>query len=97
MSLSSAFLRSLLLTGFLSFVTPTLLLGATIASFAIVGYLPFLETTSQSCIDQILKFLATFGSGNALHGILIIGVTCSLVGTLFDACTFYRYQNLRGD
>jgi hypothetical protein len=97
MSISSAFLRSLLLTSFLSFVTPTLLLGATIVSFAVVGYLPFLESVSRLCIDQILKFLETFGSGNALHGILIIAMTCSLVGTLFDACTFYRYQNLRGD
>lgn len=97
MSISSALLRSLLLTSFLSFAAPTLLLGGAIASLTVMGYLPFLEAVSRFGADQLWQFLTTFGSGNALHGILVIGCTCSLVGALFDACTFYRYQNLRGD
>jgi hypothetical protein len=28
---------------------------------------------------------------------VVIGLTCSFVGALFDTYAFYRYQNLRGD
>jgi hypothetical protein len=97
MSISSAFLRSLLLTSLLSFAAPTFLLGSAIASLTVIGYVPFLGSIGQFGVDQLWQFLMTFGSGNAFHGILVIGCTCSLVGALFDACTFYRYQNLRGD
>jgi hypothetical protein len=97
MSSSSAFLRSLLLASFVSFALPVLLVGGAIVTLILVGYLPLLDAFSQFCLAQLLNFLTTFGSGSALHGVLVIGFTCALVGALFDAYTFYRYQNFRGD
>jgi len=42
----------------------------------------------------LLSFLAVFGTGSPLEGVLVIGMTCSIVGALFDTYAFYRYQSL---
>ena len=89
------FLRSLLLTIIFSFVAPMLLVGVALVSFSLIGYIPGLETMGEAISDQILQFLATFGSGNAFRGLVVIGLTCGLVGALFDTYAFYRYQILR--
>ncbi len=96
MMTSPTFLRSLLLTSVLSFVTPTVLVGIVLVSLYLVGQIPFIETFSQAGVAQILSFLAVFGNGDAVEGVLTIGLTCSLVGALFDTYAFYRHQNLRG-
>ncbi|WP_413166688.1 hypothetical protein ACL6C3_08290 [Capilliphycus salinus ALCB114379] len=93
MSIFPDFLRSVLLTMVLSFLTPILVISFGLASSAIIGCLPFLETIGQFSCQQILQFLATFGSGHPLQGSLIIGITCSLVGGLFD--TYASYQSPR--
>ncbi|WP_421658264.1 hypothetical protein [Leptothermofonsia sp. ETS-13] len=90
------FLRSLLLTGALSFAAPIVLIGTVLISFYVVGQVPFIDAFSQAGVTQILNFLAVFGNGDAVEGMLIIGLTCSLVGALFDTYAFYRHQNLRG-
>ena len=90
------FLRSLLLTIVLSFIAPLLLVGGTIVSVSLIGYLPGPEGIAEAIAEQILQFLATFGSGNPLRGLVVISLTCSLVGALFDTYAFYRYQTLRG-
>lgn len=90
------FLRSLFLTCVLSFSAPVLLTGVALASFALLGCLPILEAMSQASALQILQFLSVFGSGCPFDGLIIIGVTCGLVGALFDTYNFYRYQTLRG-
>lgn len=94
MSIFPNFLRSLVLTILLSFVAPIVLVTVLLAAFSIIGYVPGLETIGQASTTQLLKFLAVFGSGSPVQGITIIGFTCSLVGALFDAYTFYRYQSL---
>jgi len=90
------FLRSMLLTIVLSFLAPILLFGGTLIGLVLVSYIPGLEAVAQSVAKQIQQFLAIFGSGNSFQGLGVIGITCSLVGALFDAYTFYRYQSLRG-
>ncbi len=95
MSILPNFLRSLLLTIVLSFVAPILLVGGALVSLSLVGYIPGSEAI-ESIADQILQFLAAFGSGNAFGGLIVISLTCSLVGALFDTYAFYRYQSLRG-
>lgn len=90
------FLRSLLLTIVLSFIAPLLLVGGTMVSLSLIGYLPGPEGIAEAMPVQILQFLATFGSGNPLRGLIVISLTCSLVGALFDTYAFYRYQSLRG-
>jgi hypothetical protein len=85
-------LRSLLLTSFFSFAAPTLLLGGLLTSLFLLCYVPTLEEIGQFGIEQILDFLATFGSGQPFEGLLVISLTCSLVGALFDAYVFYQQQ-----
>ncbi len=93
MSIFSDFLRSLLLTMIFSFLTPTLLIVGGLISFTLMGYLPLLEALGQFWSNQILQFLAIFGRGNPLEGGLIISMTFSLVGALFD--TYASYSSPR--
>lgn len=96
MSTLPNFLRSLLLTSVLSFTAPVVIVVGMLGCLIAIGYLPNLETAGQVGVEQLSKFLETFGSGNSVQGLLTIGLACSLVGVLFDAYTFYRQQNLRG-
>lgn len=95
MSILPSFLRSLLLTVFFSFITPMLLVGGGLASLFLINYIPGFQGIGQAIGKQILQFLAIFGNGSSFRGLVVIGLTCSLVGALFDTYAFYRYQNLR--
>lgn len=97
MSILPNFLRSLLLTIVLSFVTPMLFIGGGLIIVLLLGYVPGLQALGNAIAMTMTQFLATFGSGSAFHGLVVIGFTCSLVGGLFDTYAFYRYQNLRGE
>lgn len=90
-------LRSLLLTSFFSFTAPTLLLGGLLISLFLLCYVPSLKEIGQLSIEQVLGFLAILGNGQPFEGLLVIGLTCSLVGTLFDAYVFYQQQAPRRD
>jgi len=94
MTILPNFLRSLVLTTFLSFVAPLVLVSALLVFALGVGYFPGLETIGQIGTSQLLNFLAVFGTGSPLEGAIVIGLTCSLVGALFDTYAFYRYQSL---
>ena len=94
MSILPSLLRSVLLTGVLSFVAPILLFGGTLVGLALIAYIPGLKG-SGLVAEQILQFLATFGSGDRFGGLAVIGLTCSVVGVLFDIYVFYRCQSLR--
>lgn len=94
MSMLPTLLRSLLLTSFLSFHTPIILLTGVLAAISAIGYVPGFETISQAGAAELLKFLAVFGSGCPFEGVIVIGLTCSLVGALFDTYAFYSYQHL---
>lgn len=93
MSIFPNFLRSVLLTCLLSFVAPLLLIGVGLTGFALIGFLPVLQGIGHSGEYQILQFLATFGSGCPLQGLLAIGITFALVGALFD--TYASCQSSR--
>ncbi|MEL7036191.1 MAG: hypothetical protein AAFO04_11300 [Cyanobacteria bacterium J06592_8] len=93
MGIFSDFLRSILLSMVLSFLTPIIVISVGLVSSAVMACLPFLETVGQCSSRQILQFLATFGSGHPLQGSIIIAVTCSLVGALFN--TYASYQSPR--
>lgn len=97
MSILPNFLRSLLLTMIFSFITPTLIIGGGLLSVLFLGYIPGLQAVGTAIAIAMTQFLATFGSGSAIHGLVVIGFTCSVVGALFDTYAFYRYQNLRGE
>lgn len=92
----SNFIRSLLITIIFAFISPLLIVGGVLLFIVLSGYLPGLEAASQGIMISILQFLATFGGGNSLDGLVVIASTFSLVGILFDTYAFYRYQILRG-
>lgn len=97
MSTLPSFLRSILITGIFSFMTPSLFIVGVLLCLSLVGYISPLNPISQFGLRQITHFLAVFGSGSSLNGLLVIGLVCSLVGVLFDTYTFYRHQNLRNN
>jgi hypothetical protein len=88
-------LRSLILTSIFSFLAPVLLIGTMLASLTLIELVPKLEPLGRVGVEQIAHFLAVFGSGSAVRGLLIIGIVVSLVGVLFDTYTFYRLHNYR--
>ncbi len=95
MSLVPRLLRSLTLTAILTFLAPLLVLGALLLPLMLLERLNGLESLSRHGITQIFYFLQTFGSGNPLHGALIISLVCSLVGMLFDSYTLYRHEKFK--
>ncbi|MGB5961431.1 MAG: hypothetical protein WBG73_12275 [Coleofasciculaceae cyanobacterium] len=94
MSILPNFLRSLVLTVFLCFIAPFAVIAVFLASLIGIGYVPGFESVGASGTTQLLQFLAVFGSGCPLQGIIVIGFACGLVGALFDTYSFYRYQML---
>ena len=93
MIMSSAFIRSLLLTSTFSFASPLILIGMVLALLSTVEQVPALSTIAQVSDEKLLQFLAVFGNGDAFQGALVIGLTCGLVGALFDAYAFYSHQH----
>jgi len=92
------YIRSLLLTMLISFTVPVAILGMSLAGLSISSHFPGVASIAQITFQQVLIFLKIFGSGSAIDGLLIIGITCSLVGGLFDTYTYcqaYRYQHVR--
>jgi hypothetical protein len=94
MLISPAFVRSLLLTSTFSFTAPIALIGIILALLSTLEQVPFMEVIGQAGAEKLLQFLAVFGSGDPFQGTLVIGLTCGLVGALFDSYAFYRHQNL---
>jgi hypothetical protein len=87
----SNLLLSVLLTSIFSFLTPILVIGLLWLGFAAISQLPTTSAIGQAGTSEICQFLSTFGSGNPWQGYLIIGLTCSLVGALFDTYVSYHH------
>ncbi|WP_416244796.1 hypothetical protein [Crocosphaera sp. XPORK-15E] len=96
MTTVSNLFRSLFLSVLLSFVTPVLLLGGLLGTLIAVSYIPGVALVGQIGESQILSFLSVFGDGYPVQGVLTIGITCGMVGGLFDVFNFYLYQDVRG-
>ncbi len=90
MTILTNLLRSLLLTIIFSFITPVILIGTSWMSFALISSVPSLQGFGQYGTAQMWQFLATFGSGHPWQGCLVIAITCSLVGAMFDTYVFYQ-------
>ncbi|MEC4803539.1 MAG: hypothetical protein SAJ12_06960 [Jaaginema sp. PMC 1079.18] len=88
------FLLFLFLTVFFSFATPIIFVGVLLAGLALMHIIPGFEEIAQSCINSILQFLAIFGNGYPISGILTIALTCGFVGGIFQVGTGYRYRHL---
>ena len=79
----------------MSFAFPVMLIGCAIALLGIIGYIPGFWELSNQMTSYIEAFLATFGDGKPLQGMITLGLTVSIVGILLDILNFYRYQSVR--
>ncbi len=95
MQIVSNFFLSLTLAALISFTAPVILVGFILALLLIASCFPALALWSNSGAVHIVEFLAIFGNGKPLQGILTLGLTVSIVGVSLDALNFYRYQSLR--
>ncbi|NEQ67230.1 MAG: hypothetical protein F6J86_43890 [Symploca sp. SIO1B1] len=92
MTILPRFLRSLALTTLLSFVTPIVLVTMLLTAISVVTFVPGLQIIGNTGTTHLLDFLAAFGKGSSLEGVLVISLTFSLVGALFDTYAFYHYR-----
>jgi len=91
----SNFFLSLVLAASASFAIPVMLFGTVLGFLTLTGYIPgFWEMNNQATV-YILNFLAVFGSGKPLQGLITLGLTVSIAGILLDLLNFYRYQSWR--
>ena len=79
----------------MSFAAPVILVGGILGILFTVSYLPGLVELGREGAIQVLNFLAIFGNGKPLYGMLTLALTVSIVGILLDILNFYRYQSLR--
>ena len=82
-------LGSLVLTLIICFLLPAAGLGLALGALTL-GVLSPLSTISELAKDRLVDFLITFGAGNMGHGFMIICLTMSIVGGLFEMFTFYK-------
>ncbi|WP_009543097.1 hypothetical protein [Crocosphaera subtropica] len=94
MATVSNLIRSLFLSVLLSFVTPVLFVGGILGTLLTVSYIPGIAILGEIGQELMLSFLSTFGEGYPVQGMLTIGVTCAMVGGLFDVFNFYLYQDI---
>lgn len=79
----------------MSFALPVVLFGSGLGFLTLTSYIPgFLAVSNQGSL-YMLNFLAVFGDGKPLQGVITLGVTVSIAGILLDMLNFYRYQSWR--
>lgn len=94
MNMWLSFLCSLLLTSLASFTAPVILCVLTLVGLTLITYVPLMGAWGEKGYELVWNFLTVFGDGSGSMGILTIGLTCGIVGVLFEALNFYRYQTL---
>lgn len=81
----------------MSFALPVVLFGSVLGFLTLTSYIPgFLALSNQGTL-YMLNFLAVFGDGKPLQGVITLGVTVGVAGILLDVLNFYRYQSLRDE
>lgn len=94
MRIVSNFLTSLVLAALMSFAAPVVLFGTILGVLSLAGFVSGFIVFEQA-ISYISEFLAVFGNGKPVQGLMTLGLTVSVVGVLLDISNFYRYQSLR--
>ncbi|PSB08932.1 hypothetical protein C7B62_14940 [Pleurocapsa sp. CCALA 161] len=79
----------------MSFALPIVLFGSVLGLLTLTSYIPGFFAVSNQGSQYMLNFLAVFGDGKPLQGIITLGITVSIAGILLDILNFYRYQSLR--
>ena len=92
--MGSQFFNSLVLTLVICFLLPAAGFGVALGALSIGVWSP-LSTLSTLGKDYLVDFLVTFGAGSMMQGLMIICLTLSIVGGLFETFTFYKYVYLK--
>ncbi len=87
-------LSSLILTLIICFLLPALGLGVAWGALTLGTWSP-LAAMSDAGRAHLMDFLITFGAGDMAAGFVIICLTMSIVGGLFEMFNFYKYLYLR--
>ena len=87
-------LKSLLLSLLFSFASPLVLIGGVLALLSGLSHVPGLGEMAITGNRGILDFLAVFGNGYPILGLLTIGLACSLVGGLLELFNIFQ-QGIR--
>ena len=87
-------LSSLVLTLIICFALPAIGLGIAWGALTLGTWSP-LATISDIGKEHLIDFLITFGAGDMAAGFVIICLTMSMVGGLFEMFTFYKYLYLK--
>jgi hypothetical protein len=93
----SHFFLSLFLTAAMSFALPVMLFGSVLGFLTLTSHIPGFWAVSNNGLIYLLNFLAVFGDGKPLQGVITLGITISIAGLLLDILNFYRYQSLRDE
>lgn len=88
------FLSSLVLTLTICFLMPALGFGVVLGALTI-GILSPLSPISTLGKDYLMDFLITFGAGSMVQGLVIICLTLSIVGGLFETFAYYKCVHLK--
>jgi hypothetical protein len=83
-------LKSLLLSLSFGFVSPVILFGLILFSLSALSHIPSLYSAATGTYTKIEGFLNVFGNGNWLIGLLVIGLTCSLVAGLLELFNIFQ-------
>lgn len=95
MRVASSFIVSLVLTATVSFALPVIVIGMIFALAIALSLIPGLMMFGHQSVASILDFLAVFGTGRPVTGVVTLGLASTFVGVLFDLFNIYWYQSLR--
>ena len=84
----------LILTLIICFLLPAVGFGMAWGALTLGTWSP-LAAISDVGKDRLVDFLITFGAGDLGQGLIIICLTMSIVGGLFEMFTFYKYLYLK--
>lgn len=94
MNIWLSLLVSLILTTSVAFAFPIILLTSLLAGLGILSHVSLIAPWVHEIYSQIWSFLAIFGDGSGIFGILTLAFACGVAGFLFESLNFYRYRLL---
>lgn len=84
----------LILTAMVAFALPVVFFSGMLTTLVILANLPVVGRWFGDLYGGVCQFLAVFGEGEAMTGILVIATTGALAGLLFESLNLYRQSLL---
>jgi hypothetical protein len=88
------YLYSIIMTLMVCFLLPLSGISALLGVLTVGQWIPAIAVANgfQVAWAGAMQFLATFGNGHPWQGLVVICLTISMVGGLFDLFALYKYQ-----